>query len=59
MKFCEIRILTDENISPKVLPFLRERGIDVIDTKEQSWHGKYVTIRGAFPIFCKKLINLW
>ncbi|MDR4507411.1 MAG: DUF5615 family PIN-like protein [Candidatus Brocadiaceae bacterium] len=40
MKFCEIRILTDENISPKVVSFLRERGIDVIDTKEKNWHGK-------------------
>lgn len=40
MKLCEIRILTDENISPKVVTFLRERGIDVIDTKEQNWRGK-------------------
>ena len=40
MKFCEIRILTDENISPKVVAFLRKRGIDVINTKEQNWHGK-------------------
>ncbi|BBO18569.1 conserved hypothetical protein [Candidatus Brocadia pituitae] len=40
MKFYEIRILTDENISPKVVSFLRERGIDVIDTKEQNWYGK-------------------
>lgn len=44
MKFCEIRILTDENISPKVLTFLRERGIDVIDTKEQNWNGKEIVI---------------
>ena len=40
MKFCEIRILTDENISPKVVTFLRERSIDVIDIKQQNWHGK-------------------
>ncbi|MBM4053194.1 MAG: hypothetical protein FJ264_00680 [Planctomycetes bacterium] len=40
MKFCEIRILTDENISPKVAAFLRERGIDVIDVKEKNWQGK-------------------
>lgn len=40
MKFCEIRIITDENISPKVVTYLREQGIDVIDTKEQNWHGK-------------------
>lgn len=40
MKFYEIRIFTDENISPKVVRFLRERGIDVIDTKEQNWYGK-------------------
>lgn len=31
MKFCETRILTDENISPRIVAFLREQGIDVID----------------------------
>ena len=40
MKFQELRILTDENISPKVVVFLRNHGLDVLDTKEQGWHGK-------------------
>jgi predicted nuclease of predicted toxin-antitoxin system len=26
--------------SPKVVAFLRNDGIDVLDTKEQGWHGK-------------------
>ena len=40
MKFQDLRILTDENISPKVVFFLRNQGIDVLDTKEEGWHGK-------------------
>jgi predicted nuclease of predicted toxin-antitoxin system len=40
MKFKELRILTDENISPRVLSFLRQQGMDIIDVKEQNWHGK-------------------
>jgi len=40
MKFHSLKILTDENISPKVVLFLRQKGIDVIDTKEEKWHGK-------------------
>lgn len=40
MKFDELRILTDENVSPKVVAFLRNSGIDVLDTKEQGWFGK-------------------
>ncbi len=35
----KIKILSDENISPKVVAFLRECGIDILDTKEQSWFG--------------------
>ena len=38
--FQKIKILTDENISPKVVLFLRQQGIDVLDTKEQAWFGK-------------------
>ena len=40
MKFCSLKILTDENISPRVVSFLRQKEIDVIDTKEENWHGK-------------------
>nr|VFK39384.1 MAG: Predicted nuclease, contains PIN domain, potential toxin-antitoxin system component [Candidatus Kentron sp. TC] len=39
MKFRSLRILTDENISPAVVSFLREKGMDVADTKERKWHG--------------------
>jgi len=35
-----IKILADENISPKVVNFLRKHGLDVLDTKEQHWCGK-------------------
>ncbi len=40
MIFHNIKVLADENISPKVVAFLRQHGIDVLDTKEQSWFGK-------------------
>jgi len=40
MIYQTIKVLTDENISPKVVTFLRSQGIDVLDTKEQSWFGK-------------------
>lgn len=40
MKFHEIRILADENVSPKVTAFLRIQGLDVLDVKEQGWQGK-------------------
>lgn len=40
MIFQTIKVLADENISPKVVVFLRSRGIDVLDAKEQSWFGK-------------------
>lgn len=32
--------LTDENIHPEVLAYLRSRGLDVLDVKEQRWHGR-------------------
>ena len=32
--------LTDENISPRVVAFLRQRGHDVLDVKEHGWQGK-------------------
>ena len=40
MIFQTIKLLTDENISPKVVMFLRNQGIDIRDVKEQSWFGK-------------------
>lgn len=40
MRFHQLRILADENISPKVVAFLREHGIDVLDVKEQGWQGR-------------------
>ena len=39
MKFDALGFLTDENISPKVISFLRLQGSDVLDTKEQKWFG--------------------
>lgn len=38
--FSAPKILTDENVSPKVVSWLREKGLDVIDTKEENWHGQ-------------------
>ncbi len=37
MKFHQLRVLADENVSPKVVAFLRNHGLDVLDTKEQGW----------------------
>ncbi|MBF0352325.1 MAG: DUF5615 family PIN-like protein [SAR324 cluster bacterium] len=34
-----MQILTDENISPKVVAFLRQQGVNVLDAKEQKWYG--------------------
>ncbi|EDN70082.1 conserved hypothetical protein [Beggiatoa sp. PS] len=39
MKLNQIALITDENISPKVVTGLRHMGINVLDTKEQQWHG--------------------
>lgn len=39
MKLQAIKILTDENISPKVVAFLRQAGVDVRDVKEEEWFG--------------------
>lgn len=35
-----IRFLTDENVSPRLVAFLREQGHDVQDVKEEGWQGK-------------------
>jgi len=40
VKLFEIKILSDENISPGVVKFLRSKGFDVLDTMEQKWIGK-------------------
>jgi predicted nuclease of predicted toxin-antitoxin system len=40
MKLKSIQILTDENISPKVVKSLRDQGLDVLDIKEEGWYGK-------------------
>jgi len=40
MKLDSIQILTDENISPKVVKCLRDQGLDVLDVKEERWYGK-------------------
>jgi predicted nuclease of predicted toxin-antitoxin system len=39
MKFNSVKILADENISPRILAFLRAKGIDAVDVKEKGWHG--------------------
>jgi len=31
-----LKILTDENVSPRVVSFLRGKGLDVIDVKEKG-----------------------
>ena len=36
----DLRFLTDENVSPRLVIFLREHGHDVQDVKEKGWHGK-------------------
>lgn len=40
MRFHQLRVLTDENVSPKIVTFLRNHGLDVLDTKEQGWQGR-------------------
>ncbi len=40
MKLQDVNIFTDENISPGVVRFLRDIGLDVLDVKEQRWYGR-------------------
>ena len=40
MKLTAIKILADENVSSKVVVYLRNIGFDVLDIKEQHWFGK-------------------
>jgi predicted nuclease of predicted toxin-antitoxin system len=39
MSLVEFRILTDENINPALVSFLRTQNMDVVDVKEQRWVG--------------------
>lgn len=39
MLFNSLKLLTDENISPKVVSFLRDNGFDVYDVKESGLQG--------------------
>ncbi|MFY7910732.1 MAG: DUF5615 family PIN-like protein [Emticicia sp.] len=39
MKLSECLFFTDENIDPKLVEFLREKGFDVYDTKENNLFG--------------------
>lgn len=39
MKLHDFGLLTDQNIHPRVVAFLRTSGFDVLDVCEQSWHG--------------------
>jgi predicted nuclease of predicted toxin-antitoxin system len=36
----DYKLLTDENIDPAVIQFLRNNGFDVSDVKENRWYGK-------------------
>ena len=40
MKIDSLHVLTDENISPKVVKCLRDQGLDVLDVKEERWYGE-------------------
>jgi len=40
MKISDFSLLTDENLHPEVITYLRNKGFDVLDVKEQEWHGK-------------------
>lgn len=35
----DVRVLTDENVHPEVVSFLRAEGSDVRDVKEEGWTG--------------------
>jgi predicted nuclease of predicted toxin-antitoxin system len=39
MRFLEMKLLADENISPRVVAYLRQRGLDVLDIKESGFNG--------------------
>ncbi|MBF0329789.1 MAG: DUF5615 family PIN-like protein [Nitrospirae bacterium] len=39
MKSKSLRLLADENISPRIVFHLRQKGMDIIDAKEKGWQG--------------------
>lgn len=39
MTLRSLRLLSDENVSPRVVSFLREHGCNVLDVKEEGWLG--------------------
>jgi predicted nuclease of predicted toxin-antitoxin system len=39
MRFLKLKLLADENISPRVVTYLRHQGIDVFDVKETGLNG--------------------
>ena len=39
MRFLELELLADENISPRVVTYLRHRGINILDVKESGLNG--------------------
>jgi len=56
MALHHLKILTDENISPRVVLFLREKGIDVVDVKEKGWQGADDTVLMAVALEEKRFI---
>ena len=40
MDLNSLKILADENIGASVVAYLRNRGVEVVDVKEQKWFGK-------------------
>ena len=40
MSIRDFSFLTDENIPPELVAFLRQLELDVLDVKEQQWMGK-------------------
>lgn len=40
MKLRDFPLLTDENIIPEVIAYLRQMGFDVIDVSERGWEGQ-------------------
>lgn len=39
MRLFDFKLLTDENVSPRVVTFLRDKGFDILDVKESGMNG--------------------